>query len=95
MDSLERLMENKLLSKKSFYSRLTGEGISGEDYQHGLKVWKEFEIKTMKDYLELYNETDVLLLADVFENFRTICLENLNSILRIISQHRVYLGMQH
>ena len=76
MDSLERLMENKLPPKKSFYSRLTGEGISVEDYQHGLKVWKEFEIKTMKDYLELYNETDVLLLADVFENFRTICLEN-------------------
>ena len=76
MDSLERLMENKLPPKKSFYSTLTGEGISAEDYQHGLKVWKEFEIKTMKDYLELYNETDVLLLADVFENFRNICLEN-------------------
>ena len=76
MDSLERLMENKPPPKKSFYSTLTGEGISVEDYQHGLKVWKEFEIKTMKDYLELYNETDVLLLADVFENFRNICLEN-------------------
>ena len=76
MDSLERLMENKLPPKKSFYSRLTGEGISTEDYQHGLKVWKEFEIKTMKDYLELYNKTGVLLLADVFENFRNICLEN-------------------
>ena len=76
MDSLERLMENKLPAKKSFYSTLTGEGISVEDYQHTLKVWKEFEIKTIKDYLELYNETDVLLLADVFENFRNICLEN-------------------
>ena len=76
MDSLERLMENKLPPKKSFYSTLTGEGISDEDYQHALKVWKEFEIKTIKDYLELYNETDVLLLADVFENFRNICLEN-------------------
>ena len=76
MDSLERLMENKLPPKKSFYSTLTGEGISNEDYQHGQKVWKEFEIKTMKDYLELYNETDVLLLVDVFENFRNICLEN-------------------
>ena len=76
MDSLERLMENKLPAKKSFYSTLTGEGISVEDYQHALKVWKEFEIKTIKDDLELYNETDVLLLADVFEKFRNICLEN-------------------
>ena len=48
MDSLERLMENKLPAKKSFYSTLTGEGISVEDYQHALKVWKEFEIKTKR-----------------------------------------------
>ena len=76
MNSLERLKENKLPSKESFYSMLTGEGISDEDYQHTQKVWEEFEIKSMEGYLELYNETDVLLLADVFENFRNICLEN-------------------
>ena len=76
MNSLERLKENKLSSKESFYSTLTGEGISDEDYQHAQKVWEEFEIKSMEGYLELYNETDVLLLADVFENFRNICLEN-------------------
>ena len=33
-------------------------------------------MKTFKDYLKLYNETDVLLLADVFENFRDVCLKN-------------------
>ena len=76
MNSLERLKENKLPSKESFYSTLTGEDISNEDYQHAQKVWEEFEIKSMEGYLELYNETDVLLLADVFENFRNICLEN-------------------
>ena len=76
MNSLERLKETKLPSKESFYSTLTGEGISDEDYQHVQKVWEEFEIKSMEGYLELYNETDVLLLADVFENFRNICLEN-------------------
>ena len=76
MNSIELLEENKLPSKNSFYSTLTGGGISDEDYQHAQKVWEEFEIKSMEGYLELYNETDVFLLADVFENFRDICLEN-------------------
>ena len=74
--SLERLEENKLPLKKYFFSRLTDKDITNEDYRHAKKVWTEFEMKTLKDYLELYNETDVLLLADVFENFRSICLEN-------------------
>ena len=76
MNSLERFKENKLPPKGSFYSRLTGEDISDEDYQHAQKVWEVFEIKSMEGYHNLYNETDVLLLADVFENFRNICLEN-------------------
>ena len=76
MNSLEQFKENKLPPKESFYSTLTREDISDEDYQHAQKVWEAFEIKSMEGYLELYNETDVLLLADVFENFRIICLEN-------------------
>ena len=76
IDSLERFKENKLPPKQSFYSTLTGEDISNEDYQHAQKVWEALEIKSMGGYLELYNETDVLLLADVFENFRDICMEN-------------------
>ena len=76
MDSLERFKENKLPSKKSFYSRLTGEGINNEDYEHAKNVWDVFEMKTLQDYHDLYNVTDVLLLADVFENFRNVCLNN-------------------
>ena len=76
MDSLERFEENKLPSKKSFYSRLIGEGISNEDYEHAKNVWDVFGMKTLQDYHDLYNVTDVLLLADVFENFRNICMEN-------------------
>ena len=76
MDSLERFKENKLPPRESFYSRLTSEHISDEDYQHAQKVWRMFEMKTLRDYHDLYNETDVLLLADVFENFRNICMEN-------------------
>ena len=76
MDSLERFKENKLPPKEAFYSRLTGEGISNEDYEHAKNVWDVFEMKNLQDYHNLYNETDVLLLADVFENFRNICMEN-------------------
>ena len=76
MDSLERFKENKLPPKEAFYSRLTGEGISDEDYEHAKKVWKVFGMKTLQDYHNLYNVTDVLLLADVFENFRNVCMEN-------------------
>ena len=76
MDSLERFNETKLPPKESFYSRLTGEDISDEDYRHGQKVWEEFNMEHLQDYHNLYNETDVLLLADVFESFRNICMEN-------------------
>ena len=75
MDSLERFKESKLPPRESFYSRLTSEHISDEDYQHAQKVWRIFEMKTLQDYHNLYNETDVLLLADVFENFRNICMK--------------------
>ena len=76
MDSLERLKENKLPPKESFYSRLTDEDISDEDYQHAQKVWEAFDMEHLQDYHNLYNETDVILLADVFENFRSICIKN-------------------
>ena len=76
MNSKEKFKETKLPPKEAFYSKLSGEGITDEDYKHALNVWNAFEMKTLKDYHELYNDTDVLLLADVFENFRNICMEN-------------------
>ena len=76
MDAEDKFSETKLPSKEAFHSKLTGEGITNEDYNHALNVWNTFNMKTFKDYHELYNETDVLLLADVFENFRNICMEN-------------------
>ena len=76
MDSLERFKENKLPPKESFYSRLTDEDISDEDYQHAQKVWEAFDMEHLQDYHNLYNETDVILLADVFENLRSICIKN-------------------
>ena len=45
-------------------------------YTHAKKVWKEFKMEHFQDYHNLYNKTDVLLLADVFESFRDICIKN-------------------
>ena len=50
--------------------------VSDGDHEHAQKVWKEFEIKDLGEYHDLYLKSDVLLLADVFEEFRNVCLEN-------------------
>ena len=76
MDLLEKLKETALPPKEAFYLRLNDGGISDEDYAHAQNVWKTFKMTSFKDYHELYNKVDVLLLTDVFENFRNICLTN-------------------
>ena len=59
-DCMKKLDETSISPKESFYSKLTGEGITDEDYQHAHTVWKEFNIESMKDYHNLYNQFDVL-----------------------------------
>ena len=76
VDCLNKLDETSLPPKEEFYSNLTGEGITDEDYQHTHAVWKEFHIETMKDCHKLYNLSDVTLLTDIFENFRSICMNH-------------------
>ena len=78
LDSIDKLNETQLPSKEAFYSKMSGKGISDADYEHAKLVWKTFDMKTMRDYHNLYNQSDVLLLADVFENFRKVCKENYN-----------------
>ena len=73
MDDFEKFKKQSLPKKTSFFSRLKQEKISDEDFFHAQKVWKEFELKNMGDYHDLYLKTDVLLLADVLENFRNLC----------------------
>jgi len=73
ISSLSVLKEKKLPDKKFFYNDLGKEHISEEEYKFALKVWKIFECKSLKDYLEIYLLADLLLLADVFENFRSNC----------------------
>ena len=52
------------------------EDITDADYMHAKKVCKDFEIKNLGEYHDLYLKNDTLLLTDVFDNFRKMCLEN-------------------
>ena len=75
MDNWEKFDETTLPPKEAFYSKLNLEGISSADYAHALKVWKVFGIKYCGKCHNVYAQSDTLLLADVFENFRNICLD--------------------
>ena len=52
-DSFDKLNETKLPPKDAFYSLLNDEHITEDDYQHAKKVWKTFNMKTMRDYHDL------------------------------------------
>ena len=65
MSDFERFKE-QLSGKKKFYTSLTGKRITDKEYEHVLKVWNKFEMKTIKDYHDLCLKWDVLLSADVF-----------------------------
>ena len=74
IDSFEKFKE-QLPSKEDFYSILNDKHIEDKDYQHAQNVWNTFNIKNMGEYHDLYLASDILLLADVFENFRKTCLK--------------------
>ena len=75
MDNWERFDETSLPNKESFYSNLNMENIDDIDYRHGNNVFKRFKLKNLGEYHDLYVKSDTLLLADVFENFRNMCLK--------------------
>ena len=75
MDSWERFNETSLPSKEDFYSNLNMEDIDDIDYRHGNNVFKGFKLENLGDYHDPYVQSDTLLLADVFENFRDMCIK--------------------
>ena len=74
MDSFEKF-NSPLPKKEEFFSILNNKHISNEDYEHAKNVWNTFNLKNMGEYHDLYLKSDILLLVDVFENFRKTCLE--------------------
>ena len=75
MDDWERFNETPLPETTITYSNLNMEDITDADDAHAKRVYKQFQIKNLGKYHDLYVQSNTLLLADVFENFRNMCLE--------------------
>ena len=75
MDSWKKFNETSLPSKKEFHSNLNMEDIEDIDYRHGNNVFNNFKLNNLGDYHDLYVQSDTLLLADVFENFKNMSLK--------------------
>ena len=75
MVSWERFDETSLPEKNVFYSELYLEDITDKDYGHAQKVFEEIKLKNLGNYHDLYLQSDTLLLADVFGNFRNKSIE--------------------
>ena len=74
MDSWKKFNKTSLPSKEDFYSHLNMEDIEDINYRHGNNVFNNFNLNNLGDYHDLYLQSDTLLLADVFENFRDMCI---------------------
>ena len=74
-DNWKRFDERALPDKEAFYSNLSMEDIIDLDYNHANRVFKKFKLKNLGEYHDLYVQSDTLLLADVFENLRNMCIK--------------------
>ena len=76
MTDWDKFKETKLPLREALYSKLNMSGVGNEDYEHTNRVWKEFGLKDLGEYHDLCLKTDVILLVDIFEAFRKVCLKN-------------------
>jgi len=74
IDCVEKLENTCLPPRESFYNSLRGDIVSEDNYAHAANVWQQFSIRTLGEYSDLYLKIDVLLLANIFENFRDRCV---------------------
>ena len=78
MKDVRVLRKKHLPKKEEFFNDLTCQHITKDEYDFAQKVWDRFSCKTFQDYMEIYLLADCLLLCDVFENFRSNCLQQYN-----------------
>ena len=76
MKNFEVFEESCLPPKEAFRNGLTGEGISEEEYEFAQQVWITMGCDSLGDYHDIYLYQDIFLLADIFEQFRQVCLKN-------------------
>ena len=76
MDTWDRFDETRLPIKDSFYSNLSMSGVGDKEYEHPRNFWREFRIRNIGEYQDLYLKTDTIPLANVFESFRSLCMDN-------------------
>ena len=74
--NFEVFEETRLPPKEAFKNDLTGEDISDEKYEFAQRVWTTMGCQSMGEYHDLYLYQDIFLLADIFEQFRQVCLKN-------------------
>ena len=80
MTNWNKFKEMKLPLGEASYSKHNMLGVNEEDYEHVNRTWKEFGLKDLGEYHDLYLKTDVILLANVFEAFRKVCLKTMDWI---------------
>ena len=57
-------------SIENFYSSLKLDGISKEDYNKTLEIYKKLNYENIKEYFDIYLKLDICLQADTFNVFR-------------------------
>ena len=75
MNCLDTFQETQMPPIEKFYSSLNNEKVSEEGYQNALEIWDKFQIRNLHEFTSIYNKVEILLLADVMENFRDISLK--------------------
>ena len=67
--------EKQLPSREAFYNHLYNEEVGEDDYIHAQNVWDSLGFTSLRNFAECYQIFDVLILADVFEDFRKLSME--------------------